>query len=105
MKKMALFLALLMVMSVGSAYCTFSATVDGVVESKSKSDIRPVEDAAKLVGEVDKGLDMVTKPLDPALKPVYEVRDHSIKASKTVLNTVWDALTLKFMRDKKEGDK
>lgn len=101
MRKLALFVALMMVASAAPAYCTFSTTVDGTVESKSKSDIRPVADAAKLVGEIDKGLDKVTEPLDPALKPVYEVRDHSIKASKTVLNTVWDALTFKSFREKK----
>ncbi|HLD56548.1 MAG TPA: hypothetical protein VJA00_02905 [Candidatus Omnitrophota bacterium] len=105
MRKMALILALLMVVSIGSAYCSVSTTLDGVIESKSKSDIRPVEDTAKLAGEINKGLNEITKPLDPVLKPVYEVRDHSIKASKTVLNTVWDALTLKSFRDKKEGDK
>ena len=105
MKKMALFLVLLMVMTVGSAYCTVSTTLDGVIDSKSKSDIRPVEDTAKLAGMVNKGVNEAMKPLDPALKPVYEVRDHSIKASKTVLNTIWDALTLKSFRDKKEADK
>ena len=105
MKKMALFLALLMVVSVGSAFCTVSTTLDGVIESKSKSDIRPVEDSAKMLGMVNKGVNKVVEPLDPALRPVYEVRDHSIKASKTVVNTIWDALTLKSFRDKKEGDK
>jgi hypothetical protein len=101
MKKMALFLALLMVMSVGSVHATVSTTLDGVIDSKSKSDIRPVEDAARMADMVNKGVNEVMKPLDPALKPVYEVRDHSMKASKTVLNTIWDALTLKSLREKK----
>ena len=101
MKKVALFVALLMVMSVGSAFCTVSTTLDGVIESKSKSDIRPVEDSAKMLGMVNKGVNEVVKPLDPALKPVYVVRDESIKASKTVVNTIWDALTLKSFREKK----
>ena len=102
MKKVAFILVFLMLAGAGPAFCTFSTTVDGVVDSKSKSDLRPVEDSAKLIGEVDKGLDMVTEPMDPVLHPVYVVRDHTIKGSKKVVNTVWDVLTLKSMRDKKE---
>ena len=101
MRKVALMLALLMVVGSVPAFCTVSTTVDGVIDSKSKSDIRPVEDTAKLAGMINKGVNEVAKPLDPALKPVYEVRDTSIKASKTVVNTVWDMLTLKSFRTKK----
>jgi hypothetical protein len=100
MKKIALLLAILMVASVAPVYSALSTTLDGVIDDKSKSDIRPVEDAAKLAGEINKGINKVIEPLDPALKPVYEVRDHTIKASKTVLNTIWDALTLKSFREK-----
>ena len=101
MKKVALMLALLMVVGSGSAFCTLSTTLDNTLDNKSKSDLRPVEDSAKMLGMVNKGLNEAVKPLDPALKPVYEVRDQTMKASKTVLNTIWDTLTLKSMRDKK----
>ena len=103
MRKMALILALLMVVASVPAFC-LSSTLDGVIENKSKSDIRPVEDAAKLAGVINKGVNEVTKPLDPMLKPVHEVKDASVKASKSVVNTIWDALTLKSFR-KKAADK
>ena len=100
MKKIALLVALLMVISVGPAFCTVSATLDGVIDSKSKSDIRPVEDVAKMTGMVNKGMNEAMKPLDPMLKPVYDVRREAVKASKTVVNTIWDVLTLKSLRKK-----
>ena len=101
MRKLALVLALLMVVGTIPAFATVSATLDGVIDSKSKSDIRPVEDTAKLAGEVNKGVNKVMEPLDPVMKPVYEVRHETVKASKKVVNTVWDMLTLKHFREKK----
>ena len=96
MKKIALLIALLMVVGIGTAWC-ISATVDKMIDEKSKSDIRPVEDSAKLLGMVNKGADesykAMTKPLNPVLDPVRKVRDGAIDASKKVVNTTWDALT------------
>ena len=96
MKKAALLVALLMVIGVGSAWC-LSATVDRVLDDQSKSDLRPVQDTAKLANLVNKGIDKsyntVTKPMNPVLDPIRQVRDSSVRASKEIVNRIWDALT------------
>ena len=96
MKKVALLVALLMVTSVGSAWC-LSATVDRALDNQSKSDIRPVQDTARLLSIVNKGIDKsyntVTKPMNPVLDPIRQVRDSTVRASKEIVNRIWDALT------------
>ncbi len=101
MKKTAMFLALLMV--IGSAgLLAYPTAVDNVIENKSKSDIGPVADTAKLVGVVNTGVNkvMASEPTTTVLKPVRIVRDETLKGSKKVINTLWDVLTLKMLRDK-----
>ena len=104
MKKITLLVALFMVASAGSAWC-LSATVDRALDHQSKSDLRPVQDTAKLGGMLNKGVDksytMVTKPMKPILDPIRQVRDTTIHASKTLVNRVWDALTFFVPRHKK----
>ncbi len=104
MKKVTLLLvALLMVTSVGSAWC-LSAMVDRTLENKSKSTLHPIQDTAKLAGVLNRGIDksynVVTKPMNPILNPIREVRDTSVKASKTIINRVWDMLTFFVPRKK-----
>ena len=96
MKKVSLLVALLMVVSMGPAWC-LSATVDRALDNQSKSDLRPVQDTAKLASMVNKGVDksynMVTKPMNPVLNPIRQVRDSSVRATKEIVNRTWDALT------------
>lgn len=96
MGKVALIVALALVVSVGPAW-SISQTVDGVIEDQKKSDIHAVQDTAKILGVVNEGVDKsyktVTKPLNPVLDPIRQVRDISIKATKEIANGTWDALT------------
>ncbi len=104
MKKVTLFVALLMVISMGPAWC-LSATVDRVLDNQSKSDIRPIQDTARLASMVNKGVDksynMATEPIKPVLDPIRKVRDTSVHASKTIVNRIWDGLTY-FMPHRKK---
>ena len=103
MKKVALLVALLMVISATPGWCLVAA-VDRALDNQSKSDLRPVEDTAKLAGMVNKGVDksynMVTEPIKPVLDPVRKVRDTSIHATKDVLNKIWDVMTFASHRKK-----
>ena len=104
MKKIALLVALLMIASAAPGWC-LSATVDRALDNQSKSDLRPVQDTARIAGMVNKGVDksynMATKPMKPILDPIRQVRDTSIHASKTIVNRIWDALTFFVPRHKK----
>ena|SRR3989338_10804441 len=103
MKKVALLVALLMVVSVAPGW-SLVAAVDRALEGKSKSDLRPVEDTARLgmmaKKGVDKSYDMATEPIKPVLDPIRKVRDTSVQATKDILNKTWDVLTFASHRKK-----
>lgn len=98
MKKTAMLLALLMV--VGQAYVfAYPATVNKVLDEKSQSDIHPVQDAAKIAGALNSGVNKAFE-IEP-LSTVDKVRIETYKAAKTVTNELWDLLTLRSFREKK----
>ncbi len=106
MRKTALLLALLMVLGTAPGWC-FSATaiVDHTVDETRKSDIRPVEDTGKILGLTREGsgkaYHAVTDPMKPVLDPVRKGRDEILKGTKKVINTVWDMVTFRSLREKK----
>ena len=102
LRKVAMLVMLLMVVGMAYGWC-YTATVDNVLDAKSKSDIRPVEDVAKLAGMVNKGVNttLESKYMSPIMKPIDTVRLETLKGAKTVTNTLWDALTFKSFREKK----
>ena len=104
MKKAALFLALLMIVSQAYGWC-YTATVDNLLDEKSKSDLHPVQDTAKMAGAINEGVNkalLETQPMSTLMTPVETVRKESLKGVNTITNTIWDALTLRSFREKKK---
>jgi len=101
MRKMALILALLMVIAQGYGFA-YPAAVDNVLDSKSKSELRPVQDTAKLTGIVNDGINKAieTEPVSTAMKPIETVRKETVKGAYKITNTLWDVLTFRWMRSK-----
>ena len=103
MKKIAVVLAVLMAIGAVPGWC-LSETVDHFLDNRSKSDLRPVEDTAKIASTVSKGVDKsldavpVLKERDKVLDPVRKVRHETVSAAKTIVNRTWDILTFKSMR-------
>ncbi|MCB9799645.1 MAG: hypothetical protein H6757_02665 [Candidatus Omnitrophica bacterium] len=101
MKKFTLMVALLMFVAAAPGWCLVS-TVDHAIEHTMQSDIRPVEDAGRILDVANKGVDMtyttVTKPMSPILDPIRKVRDVTLDGTKRVINTIWDVVTLKHFR-------
>ncbi len=103
MKKTALFLTLFMV--IGQVYgLSYTATVDNVLDAKSKSDLHPVQDAAKIAGVANSGVNkaMEKQPMSTVMKPIETVRKEILKDSYKVTNTLWDFLTFRSFREKKK---
>ncbi len=97
MKKTALFLALLMI--VGQAYgLAYPTTVNNVLENKSKSDIGPVADTAKVASKINDGLNKVFEK-EP-LATIDKARIETYNGVKKATNMLWDVLTFKKLRDK-----
>ncbi len=97
MKKTALFLALLMI--VGQAYgLAYPAAMDNVLENKSKSDIGPIADTAKVASKINHGLNKAFEK-EP-LATIDKVRIETYNGAKKVTNMLWDVLTFKKLRDK-----
>lgn len=103
MKKIAVILAVLMAIGAVPGWC-LSQTVDTFLDNRSKSDLRPVEDSAKILQGVNKGVD---KSLDmvpgmdqrgKVLDPVSKARKETVGLAKTIVNKTWDTLTFKSMR-------
>ena len=99
MKKTALFLALLMVVS-QACVMAYPATVDNVLDEKSKSDLGPVSDTAKIAGKVNHGLNKVFEK-EP-LATIDKARIETYNGAKKVTNILWDVVTFKWLRDKSE---
>lgn len=106
MKKIAVLLTVLMVMGAVPGWCLI-ATVDNFVASHTKANnLRPVEDAGKLYQAVNNGIDTSLDKI-PAVKlrpilfdPIDKVVKGSMDATRSVVNGLWDFLTLKSMRKK-----
>lgn len=110
MKKIALFLAILMVVGSMPAWC-LSETLTKVIDDKTKSDIRPVQDTAKILGTVDRGVDkaMDKTPIlnkrEMVLDPARKVSREAVRGIKSIVNGVWDILTSPFDRLRGEKEK
>ncbi len=101
MKKMALLLALFM--GIGQvAVLGYPEAVDNVLESKSKSELHPVADVAKITSVVNDGVNkaMETKPMTTVMKPVETVKKETLKGTYTITNKLWDVLTFRSLRSK-----
>ena len=105
MKKIAVLLAVLMMMGAVPGWCLIS-TADNFVDSHTKSSLRPVEDAGKVYQAVSKGIDTSLDKV-PGVKlrtiffnPIDKVAKESMDATKSIVNGTWDLLTLKSMRKK-----
>ncbi|OGW87322.1 MAG: hypothetical protein A3C35_08645 [Omnitrophica bacterium RIFCSPHIGHO2_02_FULL_46_11] len=110
MKKIALFLAVLMVFGSMPAWC-LSEIVDKVIENKSKSDIRPIQDTARILGLVNEGIDKsldktpILNKREVVLVPVRKVARETIHGTKAVVNGTWDVVTSPVDRMTDKEDK
>ena len=94
MKKMAVVVAILMVVGMVPGWCV-TAGVESFLDARETSDLNPVSDAAKLTK-------LTLKPLKPVTNQTRKVTDpvgrETVKAAKTVVNKTWDLLTFKSKR-------
>ena len=103
MKKIAMMLLLFLI--VGQAYgLCYTATVDNVLSEKSKSELHPVQDAAKIASVANNGVNktMEVKPIAKLMEPIRTVRKETVKGAYSVTNMLWDTLTLRSFREKKK---
>ena len=106
MKKLAVILALLMVVGAVPGWCLV-ATVDNFVDSHTKdSGYRPVQDTGALYGkvnhEIGAGMDKVPVLQDRSklMGPIDKLLHDSIDGVKSLINGTWDLLTFKSLREK-----
>ena len=99
MKRMAILVVLMMILSQISGFA-YPTTVDNMLDGKSKSDIRPVQDTAKIAGALNDGVNKAFK-VEP-LSTIDKVRVETYKGAKKVINVMWDSMTLKSLREKSE---
>lgn len=107
MKKIALLLAVLMIIAAAPAWCLIG-TVDTYVDDHTKnSGYRPVQDAGELYGAVNHGIGTgmdkvpVLKERSRIMGPLDTMAKETVKGAKFILNGTWDILTFKSMREKK----
>ena len=106
MKKVAVLIAILVLVSPAMGWC-LSTTVDTFIDNRMKSDIGPVADTGKILNFANKGVDstcrLATSAMDhKALSPIMTAKDETMKGVKSVINFTWDMATLKHFRGKKE---
>ena len=106
MKKLAMLLALLMVVGAVPGWCLI-ATVDNFVDSHTKdSGFRPVQDTGALYGkvnhEIGTAMDKVPVLQDRSkvIGPIDKLLHATIDGAKSLINGTWDLLTFKSMRGK-----
>ena len=101
MRKIAVFIVLFMAIGQVYGFC-YPATVDNVLDTKSKSELHPVQDAAKMAGAVNSGVNKAIEkqPMSTIMKPIETVRKGTLKGAYKVTNTLWDFLTFRWMRSK-----
>ena len=79
MKKIAVLLAVLMVIGAGPGWCGVSATLDTVIENRMNSDIHLVADAGRVLDLANRGVGKtyttIMDPMEPVMDPVRKVRD------------------------------
>jgi len=98
-KKIAIFVAVLMVIGAASGW-SVSTTVDKFVENRTKSDIHPVQETAQILDLANKAVDETLKATDPILKHRKHITGPVMDVAKKIVNTVWDTVTLKSIRSK-----
>lgn len=91
MKKTALFVALLLVLGAVPGW-SISATVDGFLDRRAESDLRPVQDSAKVLIAVNDLADKSLEKADPILKHRKPVMDPLMKSAKYIINTPYDLI-------------
>jgi hypothetical protein len=96
MKKIAMFLAILLVAGTTAGFS--AGTVETFVENRSNSDLHPVADVGMLAGAIIEPIDPV---MDMVMKPIKPVKDPIMDGAKKVVNTTYDIITLRHMREKK----
>ena len=107
MKKIALLLAVLMLMGAAPGWCLISTVDNYVIDHTKSNSFRPVQDTGKVYETVNKGIDTsLDKVPAVKLRPLlFEPIDHVVKTSvdstRSIINGVWDLLTFKSMREKK----
>jgi hypothetical protein len=104
MKRIAILLAVFMVIGAAPGWCVISTVDNYVVEHTKSSSFRPIEDAGLLYENVDKSIDTSLDKikLRPILfDPIDKVVKVSIDGTRTIVNGVWDIVTFKSMRTKK----
>ena len=106
MKKLAVMLALLMVVAAVPGWCLV-ASVDNFVDSHTKdSGFRPVQDTGAIYGkvnhEIGAGMDKmpVLQDRSKVMSPIDKLLHESIDGAKSLINGAWDLLTFKSMREK-----
>ncbi len=109
MKKLAIILAVLMVIGAVPGWCLIE-TVDTFVDGHTKSStLRPVQDTGELYGTVNHSIGTtmdkvpVIKERSVVISPVNKLLRDSFDATRTLVNGTWDLLTFKSMRDKKKA--
>lgn len=101
MKKIAILVAVLMVIGTTSGW-TVSSTVDKFIENRTKSDIHPVQETGQILDLTNKVVDETLKATDPILKHRKHITGPVMDGTKKVVNVIWDTVTLKSLRSKKE---
>lgn len=107
MKKLAVILSLFMLVGAVPGWCLV-ATVDNYVDTHTKnSGYRPVQDTGEMYGAINHGIGTamdkvpVIKERQVVVSPIEKLANDTIHGTRTLLNGMWDVLTLKSMREKK----
>ena len=107
MKKLAIMLALLTIIGAAPGWCLV-ATVDNVIDGHTKnSSLTPVHDAGEMYGVVNHQIGTsfdkvpVIKERSVVMKPLDHLMEQTIHAGKSIVNGVWDLVTLRSLREKK----
>jgi hypothetical protein len=99
MKKIMI-LMVIMVMAFSAPGFSVSPTIDTFIHSRMDSDLRPMEDAGRILDVTKRGVDhtvdTVKKPFGFLLDPIYKVRDVSFD----IVNRVYDGVTLRHLRER-----
>lgn len=92
MKKIAILLAMLLVIGSVPSWATMSATAEGFLDRRAESDIRPLQDSAKLVRYAYDGVDRGITAADPVLRHRKHITEPVMRGAKMIVNKPWDML-------------
>ena len=104
MKKIASLVALLMVIGSIPVMATISTTAEGFLDRRAESDIRPVQDSAKLVRYAYDGVDRGIEFADPVLRHRKHITDPVMRGAKIIINGTWDMLMKLNVFDRRKGE-